>query len=1398
MLNIHKSPVTVRGVPMIGMVVCLAGQATAILRTVLLILCARGLKGLAGGSGGPLQSIDFPYSYSALTPNISSPASQEFVSITPGRVNNIHKTVQRFDPSSLETGISLGPTQKTKDTTPSTVVEESELRTVNPKGQETENSQHNRAATAELKLVFDDCSSDKFILFSRKKGAVRGIYGKIPWLGYTQDCLLSIETPEGYTFLYLLFVALDDACCGNYSLTVAHSYSSARYFGLTGRDIKTFTCKTNRTQMFTENRRFFFNLLIRPNTSCTPAFKIEFESFKEDVRKGLSVQFSTPQTGDISQWGYDGMKSYLCFTRASYTLHVPENHVVMLSFSRFHMLNFWSDCPTGKGLSLYSLNRTGGATLIFIKCGQPEIIPAEVYNSSLRFHFETGTNCPLGATGFKALFSFHPTSQTPQKLSSGLFNCSTPVYSTFKQHLDCNLEAECEGNEDEGEHCSFSSPLCKGRVSSGGKCFSYIDWKRLISSHGAQRECELLSGDLAMMKTESEWESVRKIFQYGKRLQPALFGLRSGDSSFPDLYKYTMKWFDNSIAQIVGLVSSSTMRTSYDRYYELCALVFYDLRVKFTKCESEVKQFFLCQQVMQQREPTSVVFPAVASLSNRSDKAFEICRGGHFTHSFLSCDPRSHCRVDDAYVNECRLESVTAGSAYDFATSMFECDDATMTLHYTLVCDFREDCSDASDETFCIYREICTGFRCHNGQCVDNHKRCNWDKDCFDESDEALCDEFRPEDKLFAVRPTRRLSTPVSINFDVNRHFTQIRLNDSEPCPDTHFRCSSDYCLPVYLRCNDFKDCPGGEDERECREYQCPGFYRCLSSSVCVHADHLCDGWPQCPHRDDEWLCDDGCPPGCACQGHAFVCSHRISVTSFPRLRYLDASGSAMKLRDVTGHVHLVWLSLARCGLHRVTEMDLPNLRTLDLSQNGISSLHVDVFLTLINLKTLILSRNPLVHLSTGKSELKQSILHTLDLSFSSLTIFSSDNISCFPQLAHLNISFSAVDTVPDAGFSATPNLNEVDLRGNRLQNYPREFLKQLHNLRSILSDDFTLCCRQSLPDAFPADGSCLAPTTNAVSSCEDLLGYTHHSALLLAVMLVAVLGNTTCIVWKVCVRKNATTSPLDMLMTNLGVVDLLMGVYSMVIVVADWTYRGRYFSVKHVWTSSAVCKTASVLAVISYEARAFTICIITLQGLLITFSNRIRYSLSKRSTLVACMAIWTLAFGIALLPTLPILSHWKFHGHSDNCVPLSVNMKTSQGRNYAFGVTVVLHFIVSLATFLGQVFVLLFKNSHDDCGLPVAERSVKVSEVTSCGHVVLLDSLRRFAFSLVGTARLEGIYVPDNVNVAFVIFGFPIISALNPLLYALSVALERRRRAAEQRLLVQLARRLATQKHAR
>ena len=143
--------------------------------------------------------------------------------------------------------------------------------------------------------------------------------------------------------------------------------------------------------------------------------------------------------------------------------------------------------------------------------------------------------------------------------------------------------------------------------------------------------------------------------------------------------------------------------------------------------------------------------------------------------------------------------------------------------------------------------------------------------------------------------------------------------------------------------------------------YICSSFYRCWGSKACLHDDHVCDGVFQCPQYDDELLCEKlTCPDVCQCQGLAFVCTANFSASSYPDLRYLDASGSGMTPSDLSKNHLLIHLRLSDCRIDTQPILMLPNLRHLDLSGNGLTRIDIQHFHSVKNLRVLVLSGNPL------------------------------------------------------------------------------------------------------------------------------------------------------------------------------------------------------------------------------------------------------------------------------------------------------------------------------------------------------------------------------------------------------------------------------------------------------
>lgn len=328
-------------------------------------------------------------------------------------------------------------------------------------------------------------------------------------------------------------------------------------------------------------------------------------------------------------------------------------------------------------------------------------------------------------------------------------------------------------------------------------------------------------------------------------------------------------------------------------------------------------------------------------MGKNASSRLEVCPKGHVTHTFLKCDARSDCGTAH-YVKRCPVgydtlpstdtDSTEKDKHYDHGTGfkdknilrgiqvsfgMFLCEGAASTVHYSLVCDFLNDCADKSDEYFC-WHPPCNGFACRNQQCVPTSKRCDGYIHCSDGSDESDCENSASDPSALVEDPSSVIDLDGRGGF---RHYP-IPLNDS--CPDTHYRCPGElpYCLPAYTQCNGYHDCVNGEGEVGCNNVTCPDFYRCLDSPICVHLKDVCDGWPQCPRHDDEWSCErQECPEHCACQGQGLACHHYYhrnrfpNFYNFPNLRYLEISDAitVQNFPDLQNNIYLIFLSLMHC-----------------------------------------------------------------------------------------------------------------------------------------------------------------------------------------------------------------------------------------------------------------------------------------------------------------------------------------------------------------------------------------------------------------------------------------------------------------------------------------------------
>ena len=266
-------------------------------------------------------------------------------------------------------------------------------------------------------------------------------------------------------------------------------------------------------------------------------------------------------------------------------------------------------------------------------------------------------------------------------------------------------------------------------------------------------------------------------------------------------------------------------------------------------------------------------------------------------------------------------------------------------------------------------------------------------------------------------------------------------------------------------------------------------------------------------------------------------------------------------------------------------------------------------------------------------------------------------------------------------------------------------------------------------------------------------------------------------------------------LVTNLCVSDSLMGVYLLMIGVADAGYRGVYVSTDTQWRHSAACRAAGFLALVSSEVSALVICLITLDRVLaLCFPLHTRLQLTPYSSAAACAVSWTAGVVLALVPLLPSASHWHFYSQTGICLPLPITRRQFPGQGYAFAIFVVLNFALFLVIGCGQV--LIFRAIRQaGAAAKTQRRQQQMTIARRLFVVVLTDFCCWFPVGVMGLlAAGGGTPISGEVNVWTAIFVLPLNSALNPFLYTLNAAKEKWRKRREERKAQKLIGRLQTE----
>ena len=343
-----------------------------------------------------------------------------------------------------------------------------------------------------------------------------------------------------------------------------------------------------------------------------------------------------------------------------------------------------------------------------------------------------------------------------------------------------------------------------------------------------------------------------------------------------------------------------------------------------------------------------------------------------------------------------------------------------------------------------------------------------------------------------------------------------------------------------------------------------------------------------------------------------------------------------------------------------------------------------------------------------------------------------------------------------------------------------------MSSLRRVFADNYKVCCPSNLPVDFFGD-QCLAPS-DEISSCDALLRSDLYRISLAVFAILATIGNTLSLILRVFILKGTQTSGHAVFVTHLCVSDFLMGVYLVIIGIADRTYLNAYLWEDSDWKNSLTCKVAGFLSLLSSEVSAFIICLITVDRFLVIQFPLSRLRFQQQSAWLGCIVLWTVGIVLSAVPLLPATSSWHFYSQTGICIPLPVTRQDFPGHDYAFAIMIVLNFVLFLFIAAGQVAVFMavrsqsMTNDNND-----ERRSKELAVARRLFAVMASDFFCWFPIGLLGLLASRDVSVSGEVNVGMAIFVLPLNSALNPFLYSVSAIQSRRDRAREKKLLTKL-----------
>ena len=271
------------------------------------------------------------------------------------------------------------------------------------------------------------------------------------------------------------------------------------------------------------------------------------------------------------------------------------------------------------------------------------------------------------------------------------------------------------------------------------------------------------------------------------------------------------------------------------------------------------------------------------------------------------------------------------------------------------------------------------------------------------------------------------------------------------------------------MLCDGNPDCPDGEDEEACQNFQCVGLLRCRGDDICVHPTDICDGIVHCLiSEDDEKLCHMlPCPETCICRGTSFKCYdlNDINQISDMATAVIFRQISFTRKVDLGYFLHLLYLNITNCTLaNGVLSKDMfatsVHMLTVVIRQSGIKFVQMNCFESMIRLQVLDLHNNAIYVIHPFTFIGLQSIIHVDFSNFKITTLHAFSFFGMF-NLIDLDLSTNRISIITASAYYGLTSIQVIDLRYNHI--LFTEDLKRLSlssmNVVIVYMDIRIYCC---------------------------------------------------------------------------------------------------------------------------------------------------------------------------------------------------------------------------------------------------------------------------------------------------------------------------------------------------